>query len=206
MKTLKKLWNFTLKMNKMIKSILKIGILFLSFKAVSQDTNYPFRKLSIEPAIGLRLSSAFGLVDIQLSGFIQYHLNKRFSFASHTAISFDINSFDAFKNINPKYSVTTFQKFGIGTSAYSKHCEHAIFLMIGAKYFAYSANINNPKLEDIKQTKFTTLSLDRGLLYNLKIGRNSTYFASRIYFPIFDGKWNAIENTSFEFGAGFKMK
>lgn len=183
-----------------------IAFILLNIKCLAQDTRCQFRKFSIEPAIGLRLSSAFGLVDLQISGLAQWHLNKRFSLASHTAFSFDFNTFKAFKNINPKYSFTTFQKVGIGTSVFTKYSEHAFFLMGGAKYFTYSAKVNNPKLEDNKQTKFNTLAVDRGIIYNLKIGRNSPYFSGRVYLPVFDGKWNAVENTSFEFGAGFKLR
>ncbi len=179
--------------------------IFIMF-SYGQEEKYPRRKLSIEPTIGLRLSSAFGLVDIQVAGLVQYQINNRFSFASHTAFSFDINSFKAFRNIDVKYSVTTFQKFGIGTSIYSKHCSHTLFIMGGGKYFSYSAKIVNPALEDNVKTKFNTFSFDKGLMYNLKIGRRDTYFSSRIYAPLFDGKWVFIENASLELGAGFKIK
>jgi hypothetical protein len=190
----------------MKKNLIIISFIFLNIKCLAQENKRLFNKLSIEPAIGLRLSSAFGLVDVQLSGLVQYHVNKRFSLASHNAFSFDLHTFKAFKNINPKYSFTAFQKFGIGMSAFAKHSEHTFFMMAGAKFFTYSANINNSKLEDNKQTKFHTIALDRGVLYNLKIGRKSPYFSGRIYLPFFDGKWNAIENSAFEFGAGFKLK
>jgi hypothetical protein len=190
-----------------MKTAASIFALFLlSFAGFSQDNKYPLRKLSIEPAIGLRLSAAFGLIDVQFSGLVQYQLNKRFSLASHTAISFDVNSFKAFKNINPKYSITTFQKFGIGTSVYTKHSSHTLFLMAGGKYFAYSASIDNPKLEDNVKSRFSTIAFDKGLLYNLKIGRGNPYFSGRIYAPVFDGKWIMLENTSLEFGAGFRLK
>jgi len=78
--------------------------------------------------------------------------------------------------------------------------------MVGAKYFTYSASIDNPKLEDNINSRFTTLAFDKGLLYNLKIGRGNTYFSSRIYAPVFDEKWLMLENTTLEFGAGFKLK
>lgn len=190
----------------MKKCLFILGLISLYFNCLAQSEKFSFKKLSIEPAIGLRLSSAFGLVDVQVSGLVQYHLNKRFSLASHTAFSFDLNSFKAFKNINPKYSFTAFQKVGIGTSVFTKNSEHAMFLMTGAKYFAYSANIKNTALEDQKQTKFQTLAMDNGLLYNLKIGKNSPYFSGRVYVPVFDGKWNAVENAALEFGAGFKLR
>ncbi len=181
-------------------------LFFLSIAGFSQSNKYPIRKLSIEPAIGLRLSSAMGLIDIQVSGLVQYQLNKRFSLASHTAVSFDINSFKAFKNINVKNSMTTFQKFGIGTSLYTKRSSHTFFLMAGGKYFTYSASIDNPKLEDNVKTRISTFAFDKGLLYNLKLGRGNSYFSSRIYAPVFDRKWLILENTSLEFGAGFKIK
>jgi hypothetical protein len=190
----------------MKKYLLIFGFIVLYYSGLSQTDKYPFRKLSIEPAIGLRLSSAFGLVDIQVSALVQYNLRKRLNLVSHSAVSFDINSFKAFKNIKVNHSITKFQKFGIGTSAFTKNTSHTLFLMMGFKDFYYSASIDNPKLEDNVSTKFNTFSLDKGIMYNLKIGKNDRYFSGRIYLPVFDGKWNAIENTSFEFGAGFKMK
>ncbi len=171
-----------------------------------QEENYPKRKFTIEPAIGLRLSSAFGLIDVQAAGLIQYRLNNRFCLASHTAFSFDVNNFKAFKNIDTKYSITTFQKFGIGTTIYAKHSSHTLFVLAGGKYFTYAATIENPKLEDNVNTKFSTFAFDKGLMYNLKIGRGDAYFSSRIYAPIFDGKWVFIENASLEMGAGFQIK
>lgn len=185
-----------------------IFLFFLAFNSVltAQTGAYPHRKFSIEPAIGMRVSAAFGLVDIQISGLVQYNVTKRISLASHTAFSFDLNTFKAFKNIDQKYSITTFQKFGIGASAYTKKTAHTVFLMGGGKYFAYSGSIKNPALEDNVQTKFNTFSFDKGLMYNLKVGSQKHYFSGRIYAPIFDGKWIAIENTAVELGAGFQLK
>ncbi len=190
-----------------MKIALKI-LFFLAFNgaAMAQTDAYPFRKLSIEPAIGMRFSAAFGLVDIQISGLVQYNVTKHISFASHTAFSFDLNTFKAFKNIDPKYSITAFQKFGIGASVYTKKTAHTLFLLGGGKYFMYSGSINNSKLEDNVQSKFNTFSFDKGLMYNLKVGRGKHYFSGRIYAPVFDGKWIAIENASVELGAGFQLK
>jgi hypothetical protein len=182
---------------------------FLAFaiQVTAQSDFYPTRKLTLEPAIGVRLASAFGLVDIQVSCLAQYNVNRHLSLASHTALSFDLNTFKAFKNNDQKYSVTTFQKFGVGTTLYTKRTAHAFFLMGGGKYFAYSGSVNNPKLEGEKvQTKFNTFAFDKGLLYNLKVGRASRYFSGRIYAPVFDGKWKMIENTAIELGAGFQLK
>jgi hypothetical protein len=191
----------------MMKKIAKIlFLLALSIQAMAQADPYPTRKWTLEPAIGMRVSAAFGLVDIQISCLTQYTINRRLSVASHTAFSFDLNTFKAFKNIDPKYSVTTFQKFGIGTTLYTKQTAHSIFLMGGGKYFTYSGSINNPKLEDKIQSKFSTFAFDKGLMYNLKIGRGNPYFSGRIYAPVFDGKWIAVENAAVELGAGFKLK
>ncbi len=181
-------------------------LLALNALVIAQTNSYPFRKFSIEPAIGMRLSAAFGLVDIQISGLVQYNLNKHISLASHTALSFDLNTFKAFKNIDQKYSVTTFQKFGIGATAYTKRTAHTIFLMGGGKYFAYSGSVSNPTIQDKVQTKFNTFAFDKGLMYNLKIGTGKHYFSGRVYAPVFDGKWIAIENTALEAGVGFQLK
>ncbi len=185
-----------------------IIVFLLTFNAalMAQTNDYPNRKLSLEPAIGMRVSAAFGLVDIQLSCLVQYKLNNRFSLVSHTAFSHDLNTFKAFKNIDPKYSFTVFQKLGIGPSFYTKKTAHSFFLMAGGKYFAYSGSIKNPKLEDNVQSKFNTFSFDKGLMYNLKVGRADRYFSGRIYAPVFDGKWMAIENAAVELGAGFRLK
>jgi hypothetical protein len=190
-----------------MKKIIQI-LFLLAFitPAMAQKSPYPTRKWALEPAVGTRLSTAFGLVDIQVSGLTQFTISKRLSVASHTAFSFDLNRFEAFKNIDPKYSITVFQKFGIGTALYTKRTSHALFLMAGGKYFTYSGSINNPKLEDNVQSKFDTFSFDKGLMYNLKIGRGNPYFSGRIYAPVFDGKWIAIENAAVELGVGFQLK
>ena len=190
----------------MKKNALIFALIVVGFSGFAQTESYPFRKLCIEPAIGIRLSSAFGLLDFQFSGLVQYQIHERFSLASHTAVSFDINSFKAFKNINVARSITAFQRFGVGTSLYTKHSAHTFFLVVGGKYFTYSANIDNPKLEDNVKSQFNTIALDKGLLYNLKIGRENSYFSGRIYAPVFDGKWVALENASLELGTGFKLK
>ena len=190
-----------------MKTSLKIlFFLVISINALAQTDSYPIRKWTLEPAVGMRISAAFGLVDIQVSCLTQYNISKRLTLASHTAFSFDLNTFKAFKNIDQKYSVTTFQKLGIGTSVYTKKTAHSLFLMGGGKYFTYSGSIKNPKLEDNVQSKFKTFSFDKGLMYNLKIGRANHYFSGRIYAPVFDGKWVAIENAAVELGAGFQLK
>jgi hypothetical protein len=190
-----------------MKKIVKIlFFLALTIQAMAQTDPYPTRKWTLEPAVGMRVSAAFGLVDIQVSCLTQYTINRRLSVASHTAFSFDLNTFKAFKNIDQKYSVTVFQKFGIGTTLYTKRTSHSFFLMAGGKYFTYSGSIKNPRLEDNVQSKFNTFSFDKGLMYNLKIGRGSPYFSGRIYAPIFDGKWIAIENAAVELGVGFQLK
>ncbi len=173
---------------------------------MAQSDAFPLAKWRIEPAIGIRFSAAFGLVDIQLSGLVQYQIKRNISLASHTAVSFDLNRFEAFKNIDPKYSVTTFQKFGVGASTYTKKTAHTLFFLYGGKYFTYSGSVKNPALEGGASTKFNTFAFDRGLMYNLKIGRDKHCFSGRIYAPVFDGKWVAIENAAIELGAGFRLK
>ncbi|NJN34477.1 MAG: hypothetical protein HC817_09715 [Saprospiraceae bacterium] len=87
-----------------------------------------------------------------------------------------------------------------------KKTAHTLFLMGGGKYFMYLGRVNNPQIQDALQTKFNTFSFDKGLMYNLKIGRGNHYFSGRIYTPVFDGKWIAIENATVELGAGFQLK
>ncbi|NJN34478.1 MAG: hypothetical protein HC817_09720 [Saprospiraceae bacterium] len=72
-----------------MKTALKVLFLLVINNAVlAQADTYPFRKFSIEPAIGMRVSAAFGLVDIQISGLVQYNITKHLSLASHTTFSF----------------------------------------------------------------------------------------------------------------------
>lgn len=188
----------------MKKTVLLLVGVFSQLASSAQVLND--RKLSIEPAIGMRISSAFGLIDVQVAGLVNYSVHKHLNLASHTAISFDLNTFKAFKNIDVMRSVTTFQKFGLGPSFAIKGSKHAFLLMAGAKYFTYQAKLKNPKLEDNVDTRFNTWTFDKGLLYHLMIGRGNTFFSSRIYSPVLDGKWMMIENTNVEFGVGFKLR
>ncbi len=190
----------------MRKIILITSFICLCLFGWAQNEPHPLRRLCIEPAIGLRLGAAFGPLDVQASVLVQQQLNRRFSLVSHTAVSFDINNYQAFQNINVKRSVTSFQKVGIGASVHNNRSSHALFLIAGGKHFSYSASVDNPSLEDTVKTNFNTFAWDSGLLYNLKIGRRNTYFSGRIYAPIFDGKWNLLENASTELGFGVKIK
>jgi hypothetical protein len=191
--------------NKLTTLIFLIFTLSASAQTLSPNTKYPYRELSVEPALGTSLSSAMGKPDIQLSALIQYSYNKRFSILAHTSL---LNGFNTayVPDVKQNYTLSASQKFGIGTSLYTNRTSSGFFLIGGFKYQAYSGTLENNQLPEKVTTETSSLTPDYGLMYNLKSGRKKYYFSGRMYIPLTDGSYGAIENASLEFGIGIKLK
>ena len=185
--------------------IICVCTLTVSAQTLAQNTKYPFRKLSIEPALGTSLVSLMGEPDIQLSALIQLSYHKRFSILAHSALT---NGFSTayVSDVKANYNLTAAQKIGIGTSVYTRRTANGFFLIGGFKYEAYSGTLENMQLPEKVTVKTSSLSPDYGLMYNLKSGRKKYYFSGRLYIPLVDGSSGIIENSNLEFGIGIKLK
>lgn len=169
------------------------------------------RLLTIEPGVGIHTN--FG-VDLLLTNLIQWNPYKRLSVASYS--SFNINNITQrnFNHIKTDYNYSVNQKFGVGTSLYSKRSTHTFLLMVGAKYTSFKETLDS---DDFEKTgvAIDALSPDYGLMYSLKRGWKKCFFTFRTYLPLYpwpmkgsnplylDGNMN---NISLELGIGFQIK
>ena len=169
------------------------------------------RLLTIEPGVGIHTN--FG-VDLLLTNLVQWNPYKRLSVASYS--SFNINNITQrnFNHIKTNYNYSINQKFGIGTSLYSKRSTHTFLLMAGVKYTSYKETLDS---DDFEKTgvAIDALSPDYGFMYSLKRGWKKYFFTVRTYLPLYpwpvkgsnplylDGNMN---NISVEFGIGVKIR
>jgi hypothetical protein len=201
-----------------MKAILYLSIFlsFLNLTASAQNAdsevardNIPLRKITIEPAIGLEPMS-----DLIFSALVQLNIKKRLSLVSYTSYSFNNAIKRDFNFIKTDYNYTLTQKFGVGTSLYTKHSSHTFSLMAGIRYDAYKETLENPDFEKVSAS-VSSFSPDLGLLYNLKVGRKKFFFSYRMFIPMYpypvksSDTWTLSDNManlSFEFGLGIRLK
>jgi len=171
-----------------MKTIVYLSIFFsfLTLSASAQNIDseiarksIPVRRITIEPAIGLEPMS-----DLIISNLVQLNIKKRLSIVSYTSYSYNNAMQRDFSYIKTNYNYTLSQKFGVGTSLYTKHSSHTFSLMSGIRYDAYKETLENPDFEKVSAS-VSSLSPDLGLLYNLKIGRKKYFFSYRMYIPLY---------------------
>ena len=201
------------------QKILFVSILVLSFANSFAQRNIPAikekhttaRQLTIEPGIGIHTN--FG-TDLLVSNLIQWNPQKHLSLASHS--SFNINNpFQRdFNGIKTDHNYSINQKFGVGTTFYSKRSSNTFLLMAGIKYTSIQETLVNPDHNKVS-TSINSISPDYGLMYSLKKGVKKYFFSFRMYVPLYpwpvkdfnisaaDGNMN---NVALEFGVGIKIK
>lgn len=178
---------------------------------VKLNTEYPVRRLTIEPAIGL---NPWPMSDLVISNLVQLAINEELSIVSHTAYSYNGVFLRDFNYIKTNYNYTLSQKFGIGTALNSEYSSHTFSLLAGVKYDAFKETLENPEFETVSAS-VTSISPDFGLMYNLKKGKKKFFFSYRTYLPLYpypvkssdifsiDGN---LANISMEFGLGIRLK
>jgi len=193
-------------MKKIITSIVitTLSIACFAQNKVPSEKHLPYR-LTTEPAIGTRLSTAMGAMDIQLTNLLQYNISRRVGLISHTAVSHTFPN-SRITDVKQNYSYSIMQKFGIGTSLYSKHNIHTFSFLAGVRYNAYSGTLNNDQLPEHITTKAQSTTSDYGLMYNWKKIRNKYFLSFRLYVPLKDGLAGITENATIELGVGIKLK
>ncbi len=169
------------------------------------------RTLTIEPGIGIHTN--FG-TDLLISNLLQWNPNKRLAIASHS--SFNINNITQrdFNNVKTDYNYSLNQKFGAGTTLYSKNSSHTFLFMAGMKYTAYQETLDNPNFNKVS-ISITASSPDYGMMYSLKRGWKKYFFTCRFYLPLspwltygatIENVQGTLRDTALECGVGIKIK
>src|SRR5687767_4122922 len=88
----------------------------------SKEDRYLMRRLTIEPGVGIHTN--FG-TDLLITNLVQWNPFKRLSLAAHT--SFNINNVFQrdFNYVKTNYNYSFNQKFGAGTTLYSRKSSHS---------------------------------------------------------------------------------
>jgi hypothetical protein len=192
-------------------------LLTLSASAARKDSSETsnnlslVRKVTTEPAIGL---NPYPTSDLVFSNLVQWNMKKHLSIVSHTSYAFN-NAFLRVNNyIQTNYNYSLSQKFGIGTSLYSKRSSHTFSLMAGIKYDSFKETLENPEFEKVSATE-SFISPDVGLMYSLKVGKKKYFFSFRTFIPLYPYPFKSTDvysmdgnmaNLSLEFGFGIRLK
>ncbi|MBL7872564.1 MAG: hypothetical protein JNM78_13185 [Cyclobacteriaceae bacterium] len=169
------------------------------------------RKLTIEPGVGIHTN--FG-TDFLISNLVQWNPTRRFVFASYSNYSINNIAQRNFNHVKTNYNYSWNQKFGLGTTVYSKHMSHTFLLMAGVKYTAYKETLDNPNFDTIS-ISINALSPDYGMMYSLKKGWKKYFFTSRFYLPLspwltkgakIENVQGTLRDVALEFGMGIKIK
>ena len=195
---------------------LSITLLLFSMSELSAQTDtiettnndYPVRRLTIEPAIGINL---WPMPDMLISNLIQWNINMRISLLSFSSISYNNAFLREFNYIKTNYNYSISQKIGIGYSLYTENTSHMFSIIAGIKYDAFKETLENPEFENVSAS-VSSVSPDFGLLYNLKVGKGNLFYNFRMYIPIYPYPTKSLDiyavqgnlsNLSLEFGLGF---
>jgi hypothetical protein len=192
-------------------------VLSLSASAAQKDSSetakniYPLRIVTLEPAIGMETSQLFDLV---ISNLVQWNIKKRLGLISYTSYSYNDAMDRNFNYIKTDYNYSLSQKFGIGTSLFTKHTSHTFSFLAGIRYDAVKVTLENPELEKVSAS-VSSVSPDLGLMYNLKIGKKKYFFSYRMFIPLYPYPFKTSDywaidgntaNLSLEFGLGIRLK
>jgi hypothetical protein len=182
-----------------------------SNKQATNEQHFLGLPLTIEPGIGIHTN--FG-TDLLISTLVQWNPAKRLALASHS--SYNINNLlqRNFNGIQTLYNYSINQKFGAGTSFYSKRSSNTFLLMVGVKYTSFRETLVTPD-NKMASTGVSAFSPDFGLMYSLKKGIKNRFFSLRMYVPLYPfpvkefDTWGAdgnLNNIALEFGIGIKLK
>lgn len=204
-----------MKQYKLLLIIISILLFANSFaqskKQATNEKHFSVRQLTIEPGVGIHTN--FG-TDLLITNLVQWNPKKRLAFASHS--SYNINNVlqRKFNGIQTEYNYSINQKFGAGTTFYSKRSSNTFLLMAGIKYTSFKETLVTPDNKSVSAS-INAFSPDYGLMYSLKKGVKKHFFSFRMYVPLYpfpfkdvntwalDGNMN---NIALEFGLGIKIK
>jgi hypothetical protein len=166
---------------------------------------YSYGKLTAEIGFGTHLMSIMGASNVQASTLLQYNINKRINLASYSSFSYGFPN-NRIRDVQQNYNYSIGNKFGFGTSLFTKKGSNSFYLLAGLKYNSYSGTLTNEQLSETITTKTSSITVDYGIMYNLRLGRNKYFMSSRLYIPLKNGLAGMSENANLELGVGIRIK
>lgn len=182
-----------------------------SKKQSTNEKHFTARQLSIEPGIGIHINPG---TDLLITNLVQWNPQKRLALASHSSYNINNLSQRNFNGIQTGYNYSINQKFGVGTSFYSKRSSSTFLLMAGVKYTSFKETLVTPDNKSVSAA-VNAFSPDCGLMYSLKKGVKKHFFSFRMYVPLYPFPVKEIDtwaldgnmhNIALEFGVGIKIK
>lgn len=186
---------------------------FACTTAVAQKTipTAVIRELTIEPGVGIHTN--FG-TDLLMTNLVQWNPTKRFALAAHTSLNFNNILQRDVNYVKTNYNYSFNQKFGAGTTFYSKKSSHTFLLMMGFKYTTFKETLYHPDLDKLS-VSISGFSPDYGLMYSYKKGLKKCFFTFRTYIPLYpwpvkgsdiDNIDGNRDNIALELGVGIRIK
>ena len=175
------------------------------------DGRSPVRELTTEPGFGIHTN--FG-TDFLVTNLIQWNPREHFTIAAHSSLNINNITQRYFNGIKTNYNFSVNQKFGVGTTIYSKRRSHTFLLMFGARYTSYRETLDDERFDPVAAT-VSSFSPDYGLMYSLKRGWKNYFLTYRIYVPLYPWPIKGsdmsylggnMDNVSLEIGIGMKIK
>ncbi|HRJ30549.1 MAG TPA: hypothetical protein PLV21_17345 [Cyclobacteriaceae bacterium] len=199
-----------------MKPITYISLVFALFACTTAFTQNKsstavVSELTIEPGVGVHTN--FG-TDFLVTNLIQWNPTRRFSLGAHTSFNYNNISQRDFNYVKTNYNYSINQKFGAGTTFYSKKSSHTFLLMVGFKYTAFKETLYNPDFDKVS-VAIKGFSPDYGLMYSYKKGLKKCFFTFRMYIPLYPWpvKGSDIDyidgnrdNIALELGIGVRIK
>ena len=169
------------------------------------------RTLTIEPGVGIHTN--FG-TDFLISNLVQWNLQPRLSLVSHSSYNINNPTQRNFNYVKTDYNYSLNQKFGVGTTVYSRKSSHTFLAMAGMKYTAFQETLDNPNFNKVSKS-ISGFSPDYGIMYSLKRGGKKYFFTARFYLPLspwltrgahMENIQGTLRDIALEFGMGIKIK
>lgn len=199
-----------------MKPITYISLVFVLFACTTaftqnRSSTAVVSELTIEPGVGIHTN--FG-TDFLVTNLIQWNPTRRFSLGAHTSFNYNNISQRDFNYVKTNYNYSVNQKFGAGTTFYSKKSSHTFLLMVGFKYTTFKETLCNPDFDKVS-VAIKGFSPDYGLMYSYKKGLKKCFFTFRTYIPLYPWpvKGSDIDyidgnrdNIALELGIGVRIK
>lgn len=178
--------------------------------AATPEGNY-VQSFTVSPAIGL---NPWPMSDLVISNVVQWDIKKRLSLVSYTAYTYNSVFLRDFNYIKTNHNYSLSQKFGVGTTLYSKRASHTFSFLGGVKYNSFKETLENPDFEKVSAS-VSCISPDFGFMYHLQAGKKKYFFSYRMYLPLYPYPMQRLDltaidgnlaNISLEFGFGVRLK
>lgn len=135
----------------------------------------------------------------------QYNVTRKINIVSYTGLLLYAATFRDNKDyIKTNHNYSIIQRFGMGTTFFTRGITNSFFLMAGFRYSSAKSTMNHPDFPEQVVT-YSSLVPEYGVLYNLKVGNKKYFFSTRLYVPLHNLPLELIENGTIEFGVGMRV-